>query len=104
MINVFDSTGKVIARVNFSNNLDTWNGRSFTCGSTGRHKGIARLSDGQFVLIHGTQWQGEESRAVVVSPYEALQEIIGSNNDQLLEDSRFSELTLLMDEMFLQEA
>ena len=53
-VNVLED-GVVIARVEYNNNLDFWDGHNWTCGSTGRHLGLTQLRDGRFVLIHGTQ-------------------------------------------------
>jgi len=64
---------EVVARVEYNDNLDFWDGRNMTCGSTGRHLGYTRLKSGKFVLIHGTQWQGEKASAEVVSGEELVQ-------------------------------
>ncbi len=84
MINVYENE-TIIARVNYNSNLDYWDGHNQTCGSTGRHKGITRLKSGKYVLIHGTQWQGEKDYAEVISKDEALQEILKSGNEELLD-------------------
>jgi hypothetical protein len=85
-VNVRDSEGKVIARVEENSNLDNWNGSNWTSGSTGRHLGITRLKKSkQFVLIYGTQWQGEQTTAEIVSEYEAYQTIVQHDHDELLE-------------------
>lgn len=80
----FGGDGDVIARVHYNNNLDRWNGRDWSCGDVGRHKGLTRLKDGRFVLIFGTQWQGEQDYAEIISKEEALQEILKSGNEKLL--------------------
>lgn len=64
---------KVVARVEYNNNLDFWDGRNYTCGRTGRHLGYTRLKSGKWVLIHGTQWQGERDYAEVVTAEELVQ-------------------------------
>ena len=69
---VYDE-GEVVARVEYNSNLDFWDGRNWTSGSTGRHLGYTRLKSGKFVLIHGTQWQGERASAEVVTPEEIVQ-------------------------------
>jgi len=86
----------VIACVKYNSNLDYWDGRNWTCGSTGRHKGLTKLKTGQYVLIHGTQWQNEKDHAETISAEEALQEILKSGNHELLEKAQFSELKQLM--------
>lgn len=74
-----------VARVEYNNNLDFWDGSNWTCGSLGRHKGITRLKKTkQFVLIHGTQWQGERNHAEIISDEEALCLILASNDESLL--------------------
>lgn len=85
-INVCNDEGKVVARVQYNSNLDFWDGRNWTCGSVGRHLGLTKLKkSGNFVLIHGTQWQGERDYAEVISPEQAYQEIIQSENMELLD-------------------
>ena len=84
-VNVYKD-GKVIARVQYSDNLDFWDGSNWTCGSTGRHLGLTRLrKSGQYVLIHGTDFQGEQDRAEIVTDEEAYRAIISSGNIELLE-------------------
>lgn len=102
-VSVYDEEGKVVGRVRYNNNLDYWDGRNWTCGSTGRHKGLTKLRDGRYVLIHGTQWQGEKDRAEIISPQEALQEILKSGNDDLLNTEKFAELAELYKETILEE-
>lgn len=84
-VNVYED-GRVIARVEYNSNLDFWDGSNWTCGSTGRHLGLTRLrKSGQYVLIHGTQWQGEQDSAEIVTEEEAYQAIVSSGNTELLE-------------------
>ena len=84
---VYDEEGKVIARVAYNKKLDFWDGRNWTCGSTGRHLGYTRLKSGKYVLIHGTQWQGERNHAEVVSPERLVQEAARAGRlDELYED------------------
>lgn len=101
-VNVYED-GDVIARVRYNQNLDFWDGRNFTCGSTGRHKGLTKLKDGRYVLIHGTQWQGEKDWAEIISPQQALQEILKSGNTELLETKKFAELKKLYQELELED-
>jgi len=84
---VYDEEGKVIARVAYNKKLDFWDGHNWTCGSTGRHLGYTRLKSGKYVLIHGTQWQGERNHAEVVSPERLVQEAARAGRlDELYED------------------
>lgn len=82
MVNVYED-GKVIARVKYTDNLDIWDGHNW-CRGTGRHLGLTRLKDGRFVLVHGTQWEGERPYAEIISEDQALQEILKADNDELL--------------------
>ncbi|QZT33672.1 hypothetical protein HUR95_15820 [Caldalkalibacillus thermarum TA2.A1] len=97
-VNVFEG-GVVVARVNYNDNLDFWDGRNWSCGSVGRHKGLTRLKDGRFVLIHGTDWQGERDYAEIITAEQALQEILSSGNEELLEEEKFADLKALLAEM-----
>jgi hypothetical protein len=102
-VNVYDGD-KVVGRVEYNNNLDRWDGSNYTSGSTGRHKGITRLRDGRYVLIHGTQWQGEQDSAEVIGAEEALQEILQADCAELLEEARFAELKEIWAETLIEEA
>ena len=101
-VNVYED-GEVIARVRYNQDLDYWDGRNFTCGSTGRHKGLTKLKDGRYVLIHGTQWQGEKDYAIVISAEQALQEILKSGNHDLLETKKFRELKEMYEQQMIAE-
>lgn len=85
----------VIAVVNYNDNLDFWDGNNRSSGSTGRHKGLTRLETGEYILIHGTQWQGESDTAEIISAKRALKEILSSGNTQLLDLEKFAELKAL---------
>ena len=88
---VYDECGNVVARVEYNQNLDYWNGSNWTCGSTGHHRGLTKLKDGRFVLIHGTQWQGERDYADIISERRAIELILESDDiDNLLLDKRFA--------------
>lgn len=82
MVTVYDGE-RVVARVKYNSRLDHWDGRNYSNGSVGNHLGITRLRDGRFVLIYGTQWQGERDRGQVVTDDEALQAIMSNNPDEL---------------------
>lgn len=103
MVNVYDENGRVIAMVEANNNLDWWDGSNWTCGSTGRHKGLTRLSDGRYVLIHTTQWQGERDYAEIISEKQALQEILEADAVELLEEPKFAELKKLWEKSKIKE-
>jgi len=98
-VNVLDQQGDVIGRVRYNQDLDYWDGRNWTCGSTGRHEGIAKLKDGQFVIIRGTQWQGERDTAEIITAEEALNKILKSGNSDLLKLTKFQSLKELFTEV-----
>lgn len=87
----------VVARVNYNQRLDYWDGHNWTSGSTGRHLGITKLRDGRYVLIHGTQWQGESDYGEVVTNQEALDAIMRTGHQDLLKDAIFRPLAALID-------
>ena len=95
--------GDVIARVRYNQDLDYWDGRNWTNGGTGMHKGITKLKDGRYVIIIGSQWQGARDYGYIVSPEEALQEILKSGNHDLLETKKFRELKELYEKELVAE-
>lgn len=70
---------KVIGAVNYTDNLDTWNGRNWTSGSLGRHLGVGKLEDGRFYACYGTEWQGRKDYAEVISEDEAKELVLRYN-------------------------
>ncbi len=104
-VNVYENEfmEEVVARVRYNQNLDFWDGRNFTCGSTGRHKGLTKLKDGRYVLIIGTDWQGERDYAYVVDADEALQEILKAQRLELLDTKKFAGLKKLYEEKYMIE-
>lgn len=92
--------GDAIARVRYNTLLDYWNGSNWQNGGVGRHKGITRLKSGNFAIIIGTQWQGEKDYAYVVSPEDALQEILRAQKMELLKLKRFGALRRLYDALY----
>ena len=101
-VNVYKGD-KIVARVRYNQNLDYWNGRNWTNGGVGLHKGLTKLRNGRFVLIHGSQWQGEKGWAEIISPEQALHEILASGNTELLNKKKFAELKKLYKEKHLLE-
>ena len=100
-VNVYEN-GKIFARVEYNQNLDFWYDHNWTCGSTGRHLGITRLrKSGQYVLIHGTQLQGEQGSAEIITDEEAYQQIVSSGNIELLE--KFPDLMKFEEELDTDE-
>jgi len=84
MINVYED-GKVIARVEYNNNLDKWNGHNWNSGEAGEHLGLTRLKDGRFVAIHTTQMEGGRDSAGLISREDALQAVLYAENEDLLD-------------------
>lgn len=95
MLNVYNDDNEVIGRVNYSTNLDFYDGNDFSCGNTGCHKGLTKLINGNFVLINISDLEGTHDYAEIISIEQALQEILKSNNLQLLYEDRFSNLNKL---------
>lgn len=91
MVNVYEN-GEIIADVDYNTNLDVWNGQNWQSGGTGKHRGLTRLEDGRFVLIYGSDWQGVEDYAEVISEDEALQKILKSRNLDLLDEFDLREM------------
>lgn len=67
---------EIVGDVEYNEKLDTWNGRNYQSGGTGRHLGYGQTESGEYYLIYGTQWQGETDYAVIVSPERIIKEII----------------------------
>lgn len=101
LINVYEDEFRdnIVARVQYNENLDYWDGRDWTNGGRGIHKGITKLRDGRFVIIIGSQWWGSTDYAYIISKEEALQEILKSGNTELLNSKRFAELKVMLDEL-----
>jgi hypothetical protein len=55
-ITVYNSENEPIAPVQYNADLDYWDGRNFSNGGFGRHKGLTKLKNGQYVIINGTDW------------------------------------------------
>lgn len=104
-VNVYDGDthSPVVARVLYNQDLDYWDGRNWTSGNTGRHLGASKLKDGRYVLIHGTQWQGERDYGVVVSPEEMLQVILQTGHADLIETPKFKSLKALCESLVEEE-
>lgn len=94
---------EVISRVRYNSNLDYWDGRNWSNGGVGMHKGITKLKDGRYVIIIGTQWQGEKDYAYIVTPQDALQEILRAARFELLELKKYKELKELHDSTLIEE-
>jgi len=93
-VNVLDEEGNVVARVEYNSNLDHWDGSNWTAGSMGIHKGITKLKDGRYVLIHGSDWQGDQSYGEIISKEQAIQEIV-KGNVLLIKEKKFADLNEL---------
>lgn len=97
-VNVFERENagfvenRIVGRVRYNNILDYWDGRNWSNGGTGRHKGITKLKDGRYVLIEGSQWQGDKDFAFIIDKDRALQEILKSGNYDLLKLKKWKEL------------
>ena len=101
--NRYDLDGDVIARVRYNSALDYWDGSNWLNGGMGRHKGITKLKDGRYVIIIGSDWQGERDYAYIVDADEALQEILKAQRLELLDTKKFAELKKLYEESLIEE-
>lgn len=78
---------EVVARVTYNSKLDFWDGHNMSSGGLGRHLGYTKLKSGKYVLIHGTNWEGEKDYAEVVTAEELIQAAARTDNlDQLYAD------------------
>ena len=90
-VNVYKDD-EIIAQVEYNANLDMCDGSKWYNGGQGKHLGITKLENGMYVLIHGSDWQGESDYAEVVSKERALHEILSSGNGQMTEREGFEDL------------
>lgn len=100
MINIINEDGRVIGRVMANTNLDYWDGRNHQHGGHGHHLGLTIRKNGDLVLIHTSQWQGDQDWAEVITEDEAIQAILRADAIDLLEEPRFKKLKDLYDENF----
>ena len=103
VVQVYDDNQEIVAEVEYNNNLDFWDGHNHTSGRTGRHKGLTMLDSGEYVLIHGTQWESERDNAEIISAEQAVQEILQSGNIELFDEVRFVELKELKNKNLKKE-
>lgn len=97
-VNVYgnkDLSGPVVARVQYNESLDYWNGKEWSNGGKGKHLGITKLRNGDHVLIHGNQWTEQGDYGVIVSDKEALEAIVKSQKLELLKTKKFKDLSIL---------
>lgn len=71
----------IVARVNYNERLDVWNGSNWQNGGVGLHKGITKLRkpmdpERPYVIIIGSQWQGAVDFGYTVTANEAAKEIL----------------------------
>lgn len=107
LLSVIDN-GRIIALVEYNDNLDFFEysftyGNKWSCGQYGRHKGLTRLEDGRYVLIQFSDMLDERDHADIISPEQALQEILKSGNFDLLEQPIFEDLKTLYDSTIIKE-
>lgn len=104
-VKVYDSEEKsdIVALVNCTQNLDSWDGQNNSNGGFGMHKGITRLKNGSYVIIISSQWEGASDYGFIVSDEEALQEIISADCQEFLSLKKYESLKMLMDKNFAEE-
>ena len=108
-IPVYEQEGRpdaqIVARVQYNQMLDNWNGSNWQRGGVGRHLGLTILRDGTPVLIYGTNWQGERDYGVAVTQREAIHAIMGTDDaGDILAQPRFRSLREWADSNLPQEA
>jgi hypothetical protein len=92
---VTNKKGAVIGRVRYNTVLDYWNGKEWGNGGFAKHLGLTKLKDGQYVIICGTDLQGEKDTAYIVSAEDALKAIQKSQHLELLDTKKFKDLKKL---------
>lgn len=98
MIPLYNGSNDIIGEVDYNQDLDYWDGRNWTNGGVGKHKGFGQLDDGRFYIIYGSQWQGDMSYARICSKEKLIKEMIKSSNSKYIED--YPELEEIYDEKF----
>ena len=101
-VNVYEDemSKEVIARVRYNSNLDYWDGHNWRNGDPGKHKGLTKLKDDRYVLINGSDWQGDKDFGIIISKHDALQEILKSQNLDLLKMKKWKNLKILYEEKY----
>lgn len=79
----------VIGLVPYTSNLDHWDGNNYTSGSTGCHIGIGKTKSGKWYVCYGTQWQGSQDTAYLISADRAKQLCL--NHDPGMYEELFGE-------------
>ena len=97
MVNVYEN-GELVAVVKYNQNLDIWNGSNYQNGGTGRHLGITRLADGRYVLIYGSDWQGDRDYAEIINDRTAYENIMKYDSG-MLELDKFKDLKKFEDNL-----
>lgn len=104
MVNVYED-GEIIATVKYNQNLDIWDGSNWQNGGTGRHLGITAIQKSEeekhYVLIHGSDWQGDSDYAEIISENDAFQ-VIMKYSPELLEDEKFKDLNKFKEDLFVE--
>lgn len=99
-----ESLSERVALVRYNARLDRFDGRDWSSGEPGKHRGLTRLADGRYALLVGSDIRGERDFGYVVSPEEALQEILKSDAHYLLSMDKFHELAQLYDRLTKENA
>lgn len=68
---------EIITRVKYNALLDYWDGSNWSDGNVGCHRGLAYLrASKKYVLIHGSDWQGDNDYGEIISDRRAVLEIL----------------------------
>jgi len=94
-----DLKGKLIARVRNNTNLDYFNGEYWFNTEKGSHRGLTKLGDGRYVLMHSYDDESKRDYGYVITEKEALDEIIKAQRFDLFKTKKFKDLKKAYDEM-----
>ena len=95
----------VVGQVRYNECLDFWDGVCWSTGSQGSHLGITKRMDGHYVLIHKYEYSSGavDYSANTVSNREALNAILETGHEELLERKKFQRLKELKDNVVMKE-
>jgi len=86
---LYDHKDKVLGVVNYTANLDFWDGHDHSSGVPGEHIGIGKCQKGWYVC-HGTQWEGRKGHARLVTE-EFAKQLCLKYNPEMYQEIFFGE-------------
>lgn len=63
------------AKAVISYDLDQWNGSNWQCGGIGLHQAIFKSRNGQWYILHTSQWPGSTDTIEFISENEAYERL-----------------------------